>query len=168
MAEYSAARSLLPLSELEFACTAALVEPRLTPGEDLRDVMSGAAHIARRRCCWLHKPAELSDLAFALALFDWWPVKPVPAPGVRAALVSLRRRVFKGAAQFVFERDPTHELYWLVPVATLMLEWPALFERQALGVHAFLSPIQRQEPDSEPDYLPDVAPPELRYVLESA
>lgn len=169
MAEYSAARGLFPLSELEFACTAALAEPLLAPGESLRDAMSGAAHLARRRCCWLHKPAEVSDLAFALAMFDWWPIKPDPPAQVRAALLSLRKAAFKGASRFVYEKGNMHALYWLVPVRTLMLDWPDLFDRQAAGVLSYLHVPLRRDLDlsSEPDVLPD-SPPAVRLVLGPA
>ncbi|MFI6039418.1 hypothetical protein ACIBBD_35915 [Streptomyces sp. NPDC051315] len=75
---------------------ASLVEPRLSPGESLQDVLAGCFALASKRASLKRRPVLPVDAEFALSLWCWHPWEQKISPPPRW-LLERRREIFEGA-----------------------------------------------------------------------
>ena len=104
---------------------ARLIEPRLSDGEDLNDVLAGAERLGLRRADLLTRPPWPIDVEFALAIWCWWPFKPELPSFAQDNLRKVRKDAFFRAA---YHRQDDYTR--LVPDQMLRLSLDELYAEQ--------------------------------------
>jgi hypothetical protein len=95
-------------------------------GEYVNDVLDGSYIIGRKRSVILKREFYVSDdVPFVLAMFCWWPFKPIISEMNSKFLLTHRGRAFRGASE---RPDVQSRLSNIVPEGILGMGYDGLFQ----------------------------------------